>query len=40
MAFTIYSPKNILLKPLFFLLVIILAPLALFFSLVRIPFAN
>ena len=40
MAITITNPKNWLLKPLFLLLVIILAPLALFFSLVRIPFAN
>ena len=40
MAITITNPRNWLLKPLFWLLVIILAPLALFFSLVRIPFAK
>lgn len=40
MAFTINAPKNWLLMPFFVLLVIILAPFALFFSLVRIPFAK
>ena len=40
MAITITNPKNWLLKPLFWLLVIVLAPFALFFSLMRIPFAN
>ena len=40
MAFTINAPKNRLLLPLFILLVIVLAPFALFFSLARIPFAK
>lgn len=40
MAITINYPKNPPLKPLFILLVIVLAPFALFFSLVRIPFAK
>ncbi len=40
MAFTITAPKDPLLKLLFVLLVIVLAPLALFFSLVRLPYAK
>ena len=40
MAFTITVPKNLFLKLLFMLLVMVLAPLALFFSLVRLPFAK
>ena len=40
MAFTINAPKNLLLLPFFILLVIVLAPFAIFFSLVRIPFAR
>jgi hypothetical protein len=40
MAAIINYPKSIFLKPLFILLVIILTPLALLFSLVRIPFAR
>jgi hypothetical protein len=41
MAFTVNYPKNnLLLKLLFILLAIIVIPFALFFSLIRIPFAN
>jgi hypothetical protein len=39
-AFTIHAPKSRLLIPLFVFLVIVLAPFALLFSLVRIPFAK
>lgn len=40
MAITIDAPKNILLMPLFVLLVIIAIPFALFFSLISLPFAK
>lgn len=40
MAITITNPKNWLLKPLFWLLVIVAIPLALVFSLVQIPFSR
>ena len=40
MAITITNPKNWLLKPLFWLLVIVAIPFALLFSLARIPFAK
>lgn len=40
MAININAPKNRLLKPLFTLLVVIAAPFALFFSLLRLPFAK
>lgn len=40
MAFNINAPKNILLMPFFIALVIIAIPFALFFSLIRLPFAK
>lgn len=40
MAININAPKNILLMPLFILLVIVAIPFALFFSLIRLPFAK
>ncbi len=40
MAININAPKNILLMPLFVLLAIIVIPFALFFSLIRLPFAK
>jgi hypothetical protein len=40
MALNIQAPKNRLLLPFFILLVILLAPFALLFSLVRLPFAK
>jgi hypothetical protein len=40
MAININAPKNILLMPFFIVLVIIAIPFALFFSLVRLPFAK
>lgn len=40
MAININAPKNILLMPLFALLVIVVIPFALFFSLIRLPFAK
>lgn len=40
MAFIITAPRNLFLRLLFIVLVIILAPFALFFSLVRLPFAR
>ncbi len=40
MAININAPKNILLMPFFVLLVIVAIPFALFFSLMRLPFAN
>jgi hypothetical protein len=40
MAFTISFPKKPILVPFFILLAIVLAPFALFFSLIRLPFSK